>query len=158
LTVVALASHAGQPYTRTTTEALEGQRVSTLVRDCGLPRCGLRLDPAVVDPYRRLVGLIQEAVPPQAPIAALPSDAELYFLSNRRNPFRFYNAAIGLRTREDLEEAIAIIQREAPPVITFRPEDKYTTDATRAIMDQVRTQYALVATIDGVEVYRLRGK
>jgi len=156
LTVVALACHAGQPYTRTPIEALEGRRVSTVVRDCGLPRCGLRLDPADVDPYLQLVGLIQEAVPPQAPIAALPSDAELYFLSNRRNPFRFYNAAIGLRTREDLEEAFAIIQREAPPLITFRPEDKYTTDATRAIMDRVRTQYAHVATIGGVEVYRLK--
>jgi hypothetical protein len=97
-----------------------------------------------------------ETVPPQVPIAAFPSDAELYFLSNRPNPFRFCSSAIGLRTREDLEEAIAIIQREAPPLITFRPEDKCSTDATRAIMDRVRAQYDLAATIGGVEVYRLR--
>jgi hypothetical protein len=156
LTVVGIACHAGQPYTRTTVEALEGRRTSTEVRDCGLPRCGLRLDPSDIAPYRRLVTLIQETVPPQVPIAAFPSDAELYFLANRPNPFRFCSSAIGLRTREDLEEAIAIIQREALPLITFRPEDKYSTDATRAIMDRVRTQYALAATIGGVEVYRLR--
>jgi hypothetical protein len=158
LTVVGVVYHAGQPYTRTPIQALEGQRVSTLLRDCGLPRCGLRLDPTDVDPYRQLVGLIEDVVPPQAPIVALPSDAELYFLSNRRNPFRFYNAAIGLRTREDLDEAMAIIQREAPPLITFRPADKFTTDATRAIMARVRTQYAHVATIAGVEVYRLQNR
>jgi len=155
LTVVALAYHAAQPYTRAPLEALEGRRTSTVVSDCGLPRCGLRLDPADVAPYRRLVALIQDAVPAQAPIAAFPSDAELYFLSDRRNPFRFYNAAIGLRTSDDVDAAIGIIKREAPRLITFRPQDKYTTDATRAVIAGVRSLYDHATTIDGVEIYRL---
>jgi hypothetical protein len=157
LTGVALACHAAQPYTRTSLQLLEGRRTSTDVVDCAIPRCGLRLDPADIGPYRRLVALIQREVPPGAPIAVFPSDAQLYFLSDRRNPFRFYNAAIGVQSAADVAETVAIIQREAPRILTFRPEDKYSREGTRAVLARVRPQYEHVATITGVEVYRLRG-
>ena len=155
LTVVALSSHAAQPYTRTPIEVLTGRLTDTRVADCPLPRCSLRLNPASVEPYRRLVTLIQENVPAGAPIAAFPSDAELYFLADRRNPFRFYNSAMGVVDAGDVDDTIEVIRREAPRIITFRPGDKYSTGTTLAIMARVRPWYAKVATIDGVEVYRL---
>ena len=40
-------------------------------------------------------------------IFAVPSNAELYFLTQRRNPFRFYNTALGVRTDADLEAGAA---------------------------------------------------
>jgi hypothetical protein len=155
LTVVALSSHAAQPYTRTPIDMLTGRRTDTEVADCALPRCGLRLNPASVEPYRRLVMLIQENVPAGAPIAALPSNAELYFLADRRNPFRFYNSAMGVIGAADVDAAVDTIRREAPRVITFRPGDKYNTGTTQTIMARVRPWYEKVATIDGVEVYLL---
>ena len=157
LTVVALGCHAAQPYTRTPIELLQGRRADIAVSDCMLPRCGLRLSQAEVEPYRQLVALIQEEVPAGSPIAAFPSDAELYFLANRRNPFRFYNSAMGVLDAEDLEEVTAIIRREAPRIITFRPQDKYSTETTQTIMARVRTEYEYVSTIGGVEVYRITG-
>jgi hypothetical protein len=155
LTVVALSSHAAQPYTRSPIDLLTGRRMDARIADCPLPRCGLRLNPASVEPYRRLVTLIQENVPAGAPIAAFPSDAELYFLADRRNPFRFYNSAMGVVGPADVEETVETIRQEAPRIITFRPGDKYNTGTTQAIMARVRPWYEQVATIDGVEVYRL---
>ncbi len=156
LTVVAVGSHAAQPYTRTPIEVLAGHRTDLVVDDCSLPRCGLRLNPAAVEPYRKLVALIQEEVPPGSPIAAFPSDAQLYFLADRRNPFRFYNSAMGVFDEAGVEHTLEIIRREAPRIITFRPSDKYNSATTQAIMARVRTGYELITTIDGVEVYRLR--
>jgi hypothetical protein len=54
-----------------------------------------------------------------------------------------------------VDAAIGVIKREAPRLITFRPQDKYTTDATRAVIAGVRSLYDRVTTIDGVEIYRL---
>jgi hypothetical protein len=156
LTVVAVGSHAAQPYTRTPIELLAGQRTDLVIDDCSLPRCGLRLNPASVEPYRKLVALIQKEVPPGSPIAAFPSDAQLYFLADRRNPFRFYNSAMGVLDAAGVEHTLAIIWREAPRIITFRPSDKYNGATTQAVMARVRNSYELVSTIDGVEVYRLR--
>jgi hypothetical protein len=157
MTVIAVGNHAAQPYTRTPVEMLEGRRPSTLPRDCALPRCGLQLDPVQVERYRQIVAIIQNEVAPGATIAVFPSDAQLYFLSDRRNPFRFYNSAIGLRSPADVEETLAIMQREAPRIMTFRPGDKYTTPATRTIVARVRPQYDHIATVDGIEVHRLKG-
>jgi hypothetical protein len=114
------------------------------------------LNPASVEPYRQLVELIRGVVPSGAPIAAFPSDAQLYFLTERRNPFRFYNAAMGVVDRAAVEDTLAIIRREAPPIITFRPADKYSTETTHAIMARVRADYEHLSTIGGVEVYRLK--
>jgi hypothetical protein len=156
LSVVAVACHAAQPFARSTIELLEGRRTSTDVVDCALPRCGLRLERSVLDPYRQVVTVIQTEVPPGAAIAVFPSDAELYFLSDRRNPFRFYNAAIGLRSPADVERTLAIMHREAPRIMTFRPDDKYATAATRAVVARVRPWYDHIASVSGIEVYRLK--
>jgi hypothetical protein len=40
--------------------------------------------------------------------------------------------------------------------VTFRPDDKYNSDASRRIMEYVRSRYERFDTIDGVELYRLR--
>jgi hypothetical protein len=156
LILVALTCHAGQPYTRTNEEALQGRRTTTVVVNTGIARCSLRLDPLEIDPYRRLVAMIQESVPEGESIAAFPSDAELYFLTGRRNPFRFYNSAVGVRTPADVDDAVELIEGAAPRVITYRPADKYNTEASRAILERVRSRYDRVDTIGGVEVYRLK--
>jgi hypothetical protein len=157
LSAVAITYHAAQPFARTTSEMLEGRRTSTDVVDCALPRCGLQLERSILEPYRQIVEVIQKEVSPGAAIAVFPSDAQLYFLSNRRNPFRFYNSAIGVRSQQDVDQTVEIIRRVAPRIMTFRPGDKYATAATRTIVARVRPRYDHIATVDGIEVYRLKG-
>jgi hypothetical protein len=37
-----------------------------------------------------------------------------------------------------------------PRLVLFRPDDKYNNDATRRVMDLVRTRYERIETIDGL--------
>ena len=62
---------------------------------------------------------------------------------------------MGVSTAADVQQAIEIIRRDAPRIITFRPADKYNTATTQAIMARVRAEYQLVSTIGDVEVHRL---
>jgi hypothetical protein len=121
-----------------------------------LPRSRLRLDAADADTYGRVVDRIQHETLPTDAILALPNDAELYFLANRRNPFRFYNSALGIRTQDDLSAATKVLSGSPPRIVTFRPDDKYNTAASRTIMADVRSRYDLLDRLGGLEVYRRR--
>jgi hypothetical protein len=155
LAIVATLYHAAQPYSRTSLQILQGLRRTTPLVE-GFERCGLRLDAEDREVYKSLVSLIQREVPANGSIFAVPSDAELYFLSNRRNPFRFYNTALGIPTDEDMTATIGLMTAQPPRVVTFRPDDKYNTSASRRIMEQVRATYDLIATLGKIEVYRLK--
>ena len=152
---VGVIFHAAQPYTRTPIEILHGVRRSLpLVR--GFERCSLQLDPTDREVFARLVAVIQREVPPEGELFAIPSDAELYFLANRRNPFRFYNTAIGIRSTEEFSAVMDALTSHPPAVVTYRPDDKYNTEASRAIMERIRATYDRLDPIGGFEVYRSR--
>ena len=155
LSAIGIVFHAGQPYSRTPLQMLEGVRRSGELVE-GMERCSLLIDAADRDVYARLVGLIQREVSSSETIFAVPSDAELYFLANRRNPFRFYNTALGIRSDRDLQGVLDRLASRPPPLVTFRPDDKYNTAASQRIMEIVRARYDLLETIGGVEVYRLK--
>ena len=155
LAAVAVIFHAAQPYTRTSLEILRGARRSVALVP-GFERCSLQLDPVDREAYQRLVSLIRHEVPPGDWMFAVPSDAELYFLANRRNPFRFYNTALGIRNAAELAAVMDALIRHPPLLVTYRANDKYNTEASRAIMERVRATYDRLDTIGGIEVYRLR--
>lgn len=155
LIAVALVSHAGQSHRRSAIDILHGTR-RPIAAGQGLERASLKLDTSDRDTYGALVSLIRRDAPAGASILALPSNAELYFLADRRNPFRFYNTALGILTADDLRDALHLLSSEPPVVITFRPDDKYNTPASLQIMEQVRRHYDHVETIAGIEVYRHR--
>jgi hypothetical protein len=158
LIVVAVVFHAGQSRLRTPSEILQGFRVSSVWtgRGEGLARCQLRLDLMDHDVYSRLVDVIERESRAGDSIFAVPNDAELYFLASRRNPFRFYNTALGVRTAAELRHVIDELITHPPRLVTFRPDDKYNTDASRQVMNLVRSKYDLIRTIGGLEIYRLR--
>jgi hypothetical protein len=158
LILVAVLFHAGQSRLRTPREILEGARVSNVWTNngAGLTRCRLRLDAADHALYGSLVDAIQRASGPGDSVFALPNDAELYFLAERRNPFRFYNSALGIRSAAELARVIDELTAHPPRLVLFRPADKYNTDASRQVMDVVRSRYDRLQTIEGLEIYRLR--
>jgi len=156
LCVVAVIFHAGQTRERTPLQILAGQRVTTFATlvDCGLPRCSLKISASDRAMFKRLTDIIRRETAPGDFILAIPNDAELYFLTDRRNPTRFYNAAQGTATPDLLSDVLRALEKTPPRLVIFRPGDKYNTRATAEIMTTVRATYDLLAEDDGVAIYR----
>jgi len=156
LSFVSVAFHAGQTRDRTPRQVLRGDRVtqfSTLV-DCGIERCSLKVSPADAQTYLQLVTLIRSQSTASESILALPNDAELYFLAQRRNAVRFYNGALGIADEHDLQGVMSVLRTEPPRLVIFRPTDKYKTPAVESVMRAVRAEYSSIGVIDGAEIYR----
>ena len=78
------------------------------------------------------------------------------YIASRRNPVRFYNSALGIRTDEELRKVMEDLTVHPPRVVAFRPDDKYNTDASARIMELVTNKYVFVETVGGVQLYRQR--
>jgi hypothetical protein len=154
LASIAVIFHAGQPTSRTVHAVLRGDRYPA-PKASGLPHCSLTIDATEADTYRKVVELIAAHTADGDTIFAVPSNAELYFLSQRTNPFRFYNTALGVRTDADVEQVRRVIRQRPPRLVAFNPRDKYNTARSRQIMDEVRARYVLAGRVDPFEVYVL---
>lgn len=153
LLIAGLYLHAGQPLSRPVGGAPGGERI-TLVASGTVPRIGLAIEPADVALYGALIALIHREVPPNGSILAIPSNAELYFLSGRRNPFRFFNTALGVTTAGQLQTVLETLEREPPILVFHDPRDKYNTPASRAIMERVRAGYEQLPGLGQMQIYR----
>ncbi len=137
---LALYFHAGQSLARGVHGTIQGERTEQL-EPCGLPRCGLRLDPREVFTYRKLVARISARSAAGDCILALPSDAGLYFLTGRCNPTRFFNSALGLRSDADVEALLSQLRSRPPAVLIHRPADKYNTPLTQQLVMRMGKLY-----------------
>jgi len=155
LCVVGLYYQAGQPLSRGIAGIVAGQRAPAPVAS-GLARAGLRISAEDAAAYRDLIDLIRRETPAGAAILALPGDSELYFLSGRRNPTRFYNSALGIPDDGALRDVLETLRRDPPRLVFFRPDDKYNTAQTARLMDFVRARYEALAPRAGFEIYRYR--
>jgi hypothetical protein len=155
---VAVTFHAAQSYVRTPRQTLAGERTLTPRTPlCVAPsRASLRIERTDCQPYMALTARIKAETSPDQTMLAVPNDPELYFLSQRRNPFGFYNTAFGVRSEADLHAVLAVLTAHPPRVVTYRPGDKYNTAASRQIMQHVRASYDRFDAVDGVELYRPR--
>ena len=158
LCVVALVFQAGQSPFRRPMDTARGKRTVTAdTPTCpSFRRSTLRIERSECEPYQRLVRAIEANTADGEPIFAIPSDAELYFLAARPNPFRFFNSALGVQTPADLAAVLETLARHPPRVVSYRPADKSNTEASRRIMEYVRGNYEQFDAIAGVELYRLR--
>ena len=155
LSAVAITFHAGQTRERTAVQILAGERTTRFgeLVDCALPRCSLLMSASDAETYQNFVNVIRRETDSRDSILAIPNDAELYFLAERRNPTRFYNAAHGTTTQEQRRELLHLFEKTPPRLVIFRPADKYNTRATAELMAVVRANYVLLGTNDGAEVY-----
>jgi hypothetical protein len=149
---VGLWSHAGQSLTRGLPNIATGQPapIDSQVMEF---RVGLRVPPADRAFYEWLVPLIQKNSLPEESILALPVNPELYFMTARRNPTRFYNAALGLRTDVEVGVLLSTLVVDPPALVIFNSGDKYVTPNTLKVATEVRETYQLIASRDGIEVY-----
>jgi hypothetical protein len=153
LAIIGLHCHAAQPLTRSWDEILGGAGADDYVVSSN-PRCGLAVPPGDDAVYAELCSLIDENCAADDPILALPSNAEIYFLSGRRNPFRFFNSALALAGEDEVQSAINKLRASPPRLVFFHPGDKYNTSASNELMDWVRGEYEQLPAIGEFEVYR----
>lgn len=156
IAAVAFWFHAGQPLSRGIGGMMDGHRIA-LDEENDLRRVGLRVERSDVEMYREVLAVIDHHSSPGSTILAVPSHAELYFLGERRNPFRFFNTALGVRTSEELDHVLTALRREPPALVFFDAADKYNTEASRAIMREVQATYEALPSIGPFQVFRRGG-
>ncbi len=153
LSGIALRHHAAQPIARGLDGTFAGTRLGVV--PIGIPKLAIWTDPEDAAVYRALLARIEAATAPGEPIFAFPNDAEIYYLSGRRNPFAFFNTAVDVRTPADAAAAVLGLARVRPKLVLFVPDDKYRTPALAPVVRFVRGRYRLEARIGRFEVYRL---
>jgi hypothetical protein len=154
LVLVAVYYHAGQSPNRGLMGLLTGVR-TPVVEAREIPRCGLRMDASDLADYRAALELIERETRPGEAIFALPSNAELYFLSGRRNPTRFFNFALGVRSEGEARALLDEFAREPPRLVFYDGLDKYNTPLARWTMVNLARRYELVGPVGRWEVFRL---
>jgi hypothetical protein len=120
------------------------------------PVAGIYVDAADAQLYQSLVRLIDRETQPGDTIFALPTNAELYFLGRRTNPFRFYNTALGIRSTADLDSVLQVIRCHPPKLVFYNPTDKYNTPASIRIAGSLGTRYEKLARVSPFEVFKAR--
>jgi hypothetical protein len=137
---------------------LTSERSSQLVANHGIPRCSLLLEPFQVETYQQFLGLIDRDVPADGSILALPVIPELYYLSGRRNPTRFYLPAIGVRSDDDVRALTDTFSRSPPRLVFYMPNTSYQTPECRRLRDWFVQRCDLIGSHRGTQVYRYRGE
>jgi len=155
LSIVGVYSHAGQPFTRNVYETFGGTKKNYVSSD-SLKRAGLWIPEEELTIYTQLMRLIETETVDEETIFVFPNNAEIYFLSERRNPFRFYNTALGLLTEADVEQTLSELSARPPKLIIFHVGDKYETPQIKPILNFVRNHYDLINTLSFFEIYRRR--
>jgi hypothetical protein len=150
---IAIYYHAAQPVTRTLAGIIRGDRVPFVARST-IERSGLLTDAQSMTVYTDLIRIIQQVSPPNDSILVIPNNPEIYFLAGRKNPFRFWNSAIGIRDEKEAAEVLQILANAPPRTIVLSPDDRNNTAAAAPIVNYVGNHYVLVTTIAQFEVYR----
>lgn len=152
---VAVVSHAGQGGLGEFEGVLEGRRME--LSDGGaLERSGLRLEQNEESSYVELIRTIQAESGAADPILVLPNNAEVYFLADRKNPFRFFNSTISLATEEELQNASSEIASRRPVLVVHNTASLYDSASTARILAALRPRYSLIKRVDHFDVYRLK--
>lgn len=152
LSAIGLTYHAGQPYTRSLADAVDGQRTPLVRSD--LPRHGLWMDADELERYRELLAAIEAETAPGESIFSLPNNPELYFLSRRANPFRLFNPGLSLLDSDELDAFLDEFRRAAVRLVIHNRESKYNVDLTDDLLAAIREDYVLFASIGTFDLYR----
>jgi hypothetical protein len=150
---IAIYYHAGQPLTRLLDGTLRGNRVA-LIPATAIKRAGLWIEPQSLETYTAVINAIQANSQPSETIFVLPYNSELYFLAERRNPFRFWNTAVGIRPGAEEQHVMNVLRTTPPRVVVIAPRDRNNTPTSEAITAYVREHYSLAQTVGNFEIYR----
>ena len=153
LSFVSIRYQAAQPIGRTLGGIIRGDRVA-LVPATTLPRTGLWIDPESLRIYTEVVQTIQAHSQPNDTIFVIANYPEFYFLAERRNPFRFWNSAVGVRNDQEASDVMNVLKNRPPKIIVIDPTDRNNTSYSNAMIAYVRSTYTLIHTVSNFEIYR----
>lgn len=155
LSACGLWYHAGQPVSRGAQGVAKGERMP-LVAAQGIALASLWMTNEDNAAYGEILTLIEQEVPEDRAILSLPFNPELYFLSGRRNPTRFFNSALGVRNDRDYRAAIVALEANPPVLVFHDPDDKYNTAMTARILEYVTDRYDALKPRHGLNIFRIR--
>jgi hypothetical protein len=155
IALTGLYYHAAQPLSRGLSGIMKGTRTEVTPSD-GLNRLGLSIEASDVAVYRHISELVTREVRTNQSILAIPVNPEIYFITNRRNPFRFFSFALGVHNEAELSAVLQTIRNEPPQLVFHQPTDKYNTQSSDVVMAYVRENYSLLETLGGFKIYRYR--
>jgi ABC-type multidrug transport system fused ATPase/permease subunit len=153
LLAVGLYYQAGMPLNRHLQGVVAGERrFPGAILQSSV--AGIYVDTADAALYQKLLQLTEQETQPGDTIFALPTNAELYFLSRRTNPFRFYNTALGLRSAADLKAALHVLTCTPPKLVFYNPHDKYNTPGSAQLAALIEARYERLAVVPPFQVFR----
>lgn len=152
VTIVSIRYQAAQPIGRTLAGIIRGDRTE-LVPATTLPRAGLWIDPESLRVYTDVVNTIRDQTKAEDTIFVLPNDPEFYFLSERKNPFRLWNTAIGVRDENEAALVMNVLRNQPPKIVVIDPHDRNNTLYSNEMIAYVRGTYRLIKTAGNFEVY-----
>jgi len=106
-----------------------------------LPAARVWIPAEEADAYEHMVAVIHRYAGPDDAILAMPNQATLYVLAERRNPTRFFNSALGLYDPLDRARAEADVASDPPKLVLWNPDDKYVTPPATAFIARLLPAY-----------------
>ncbi|NKB56447.1 MAG: hypothetical protein GKS00_08935 [Alphaproteobacteria bacterium] len=154
-TVTGLHYHAAQPASRGLSGMLKGTRTAVVTSEA-LNHVGLSVESTDIAVYRHISELVEREVRADQTILAIPVNPEIYFITERRSPFRFFSSALGIQTEAELTHVLKTMRNRPPQLVFHRPGDKYNTKSGDAVMAYVREHYTTLKSHGGFNIYRYR--
>jgi hypothetical protein len=151
--LVAVIFHAAQPIAKDFVGAIDRNKTPLVFAGGTIPKLDLWIAADDLKTYRSVLDVIDQYVAPSETVFALPYNPEIYFLSGRKNPFRFYSIECALYESGNVDRIIRELHKASPAMICYVPKDKRTTQTVQAIMSDVKVSYQRYGTVGDFEIY-----
>jgi hypothetical protein len=153
LSGVSIAFQAGVPIRSSIMELISTEKPELFDSRGQLPKVDLLIRGESLEAYKKVVRIIEEETHQDDYLFAVPNNAELYFMTERRNPFRFNTIDHGVLNETEVQHVIQTLERLRPRIITFAPGAQRNTTHSLAIMEHVRAHSQLLSQDPFFEVY-----
>lgn len=153
LSGMSLTFQVGEPIIRTFMDHVRTAKTELFDSRGQLPKVDLWIDEYSLKAYGKVVRIIEEETNQGDYIFAIPNNAELYFMTGRRNPFRFFSTDHGVLNASEVQSVIQRLETLRPRIITFSPVDDRNTSHSLAIMEHIRGHSTLLSKDKFFEVY-----
>ena len=154
LPIVAIHFHAGQSGDQSWADFMQGEKVATATVP-GLEKFGLKVGLEEGATYSQLVGFIKQKTNQTDTIFVFPYNPEIYFLTDRPNPFPFYYLALGITNEKEGHAFIQSLKKTPPTLIIYNSSDINNTEVSVQIAEYVREAYLPIKQIGEFEVFSL---
>jgi hypothetical protein len=150
----AVVFQAGEPISRGFQGTIEG-RHTRLSPPPHVPRVSLHITSDEKANYEAVVRHIESNAGPNEKLMTIPMDPELNFITGRKSPVWYYGTPLGLREDRDVARSLERLVAESPLFVVHRRDDKYLTDLSAQLLNDIRARCPAPIAIGPFDIYRL---